>query len=165
MVEQNSVINKKIDSYKQYAFELCLAVFSICDWLNEGYNDYREWSLTYKSSSLLTLRKVLHTTIAHNTSANVFRRLDRSIQELDGFDKANMQQYIFNNVFLFANEKLLYPMGSLLWTEKFGYVSLKAISPKMALPCTIAYGYNVKRREYCPSYLFLYDSERILPIK
>ena len=165
LVEQNSVINKKIDSYKQYAFELCLAVFSICDWLNEGYNDYREWSLTYKSSSLFTLRKVLNATVDQNTSANVFRRLDRSIQELDGFDKANMQQYIFNNVLLFANEKLLYPMGSLLWTEKFGYVSLKAISPKMALPCTIACGYNLKRREYCPSYLFLYDSERILPIK
>ena len=165
LVEQNSVIKKKTDSYKQYAFELCLAVFSICDWLNEGYNDYREWSLTYKSSSLLTLRKVLNATIDPNTSAKVFKRLDRAIQELDGFDKANMQQYIFNNVLLLANEKLLYPLGSLLWTEKFGYVTLKPISPKLALPCTIAYGYNVKRHEYCPSYLFLYDSGRILPIK
>ena len=121
--------------------------------------------MTYKSSSLLTLRKVLNVTVDQNTSANVFRRLDRAIQELDGFDKANMQRYIFNNVLLLANEKLLYPSGSLLWTEKFGYVTLKPISPKMALPCTIAYGYNGKRNEYCPSYLFLYDSERILPIK
>lgn len=165
VVEQNSVIKKKTESYKQYAFELCLAVFSICDWLNEGYTLYKEWSMTYKSSSLLTLRKVLNVTVDQNTSANVFRRLDRAIQELDGFDKANMQRYIFNNVLLLANEKLLYPSGSLLWTEKFGYVTLKPISPKMALPCTIAYGYNGKRNEYCPSYLFLYDSERILPIK
>ena len=164
LVEQNSVIKKKIDSYKQYAFELCIAVFSICDWLNEGNEDYKEWSLTYKGTSLLTIQKVLDTTIDPNTPVNVFRRLDRAIQELDGFDKANMQQYIRDNVSLLADENIIYPIGNLLWTEKFGFVNLKPINPKMAIPCTIVYGYNSKRKEYCPDYLFLYELERLLPV-
>ena len=165
VTEQNSVIKKKIDSYKQYAFELCLAVFSICDWLNEGQDDYRDWSMTYKSTSLLTIRKVLEAIIDHNTPADVFRRLDRAIQELDGFDKAIMQQYIHNNVALFADNSVLYPEGNLLWTEKFGYVTLKPISSKMALPCTAAYRYNKKRCEYCPDFLFLFDQQKLFPIK
>lgn len=165
VTEQNNVIKNKINSYKQYAFYLCLAIFSICDWLNEGNTDYKEWANTYKSSTLLTIRRVLDVQIDHNTPTNVFKRLDRAIQELDGFDKTNIQQYIHNNVALLSDKSLLYPEGRLLWNEKFGYLCLKSISPKMALPCTIAYGYNIKRHEYCPNYLFLYDSERILPIK
>ena len=164
VTEQNSVIKKKTDSYKQYAFELCLAVFSICDWINEGYNDYKEWSMTYKGASLLTIRKVLNATVDQNTPVNVFRRLDRAIQELEGFDKANMQQYIHDNVSLLADNEILYPVGSILWTEKFGFVNLKPISPKMAIPCTMVSDYNSKRFEYCPDYLFLYESERLLPV-
>lgn len=163
--EQNGFIRKKTDSYKQYAFELCIAVFSICDMLNEGLDDYGEWSSTYKSASLLTIRRVLDATISQNTPSDVFKRLDRAIQELDGFDKAKMQQYINDNVAILSDDNLVYPKGNYLWTELFGYVYLKRRDTKTALPLTIACEYNKKWQEYCPNYLFLYETERILPIK
>ena len=163
--EENSVIKKKNESYKQYAFELCLAVFSICDWINMGNRDYKDWASNYKAASLMTIRKALETKIDENTPASVFKRLDRAIQELDGFDKANMQQYIHDNVALIADDNILYPNGSLFWSDLFGYVHLKRIKPNMAVPLTMVYGYNKTRGEYCPDYLFLYDSQRLLQVK
>ena len=163
--EENSVIKKKNESYKQYAFELCLAVFSICDWINMGNRDYKDWASNYKAASLMTIRKALETKIDENTPASVFKRLDRAIQELDGFDKANMQQYIHDNVALLADDNILYPNGSLFWSDLFGYVHLKRIKPNMAVPLTMVYGYNKTRGEYCPDYLFLYDSQRLLQVK
>ena len=165
LAEENSVIKKKIESYKQYAFELCLAVFSICDWINEGNEDYRDWASNYKAASLLTMQRALDVIVDENTPTNVFKRLDRAIQELDGFDKASMQQYIHNNVALLADTNILYPNGDILWSDKFGYVQLKRIKPNMAVPLTMAYGYNKSRKEYCPDFLFLYDSQRLLQVK
>lgn len=165
LAEENSVIKKKIESYKQYAFELCLAVFSICDWINEGNEDYRDWVSNYKAASLLTIQRALDVIVDENTPTNVFKRLDRAIQELDGFDKASMQQYIHNNVVLLADTNILYPNGDILWSDKFGYVQLKRIKLNMAVPLTMAYGYNKSRGEYCPDYLFLYDSQRLLQVK
>lgn len=165
LAEENSVIKKKNESYKQYAFELCLAVFSICDWINEGNEDYRDWVSNYKAASLLTIQRALDVIVDENTPTNVFKRLDRAIQELDGFDKASMQQYIHNNVVLLADTNILYPNGDILWSDKFGYVQLKRIKPNMAVPLTMAYGYNKSRKEYCPDFLFLYDSQRLLQVK
>ena len=113
----------------------------------------------------MTIRKALETKIDENTPASVFKRLDRAIQELDGFDKANMQQYIHDNVALLADDNILYPNGSLFWSDLFGYVNLKRIKPNMAVPLTMVYGYNKTRGEYCPDYLFLYDSQRLLQVK
>ena len=165
LAEDNSVIKKKNEQYKQYAFELCLAVFSICDWMNEGNEDYNDWSSNYKAPALMTLHKVFDVIVDDNTPSKVFKRLDKAIQELDGFDKANMLQYINSNVSLLANNKGLYPKGSLLWTDSFGYVNLKSIKPNMGLPLTMAYGYNKSRGEYCPDFLFLYESQRLLQTK
>ena len=165
LAEENSIIKKKNESYKLYAFELCLAVFSICDWINEGNEDYRDWVSNYKATSLLTIQRALDVIVDENTPTNVFKRLDRAIQELDGFDKASMQQYIHNNVVLLADTNILYPNGDILWSDKFGYVQLKRIKPNMAVPLTMAYGYNKSRKEYCPDFLFLYDSQRLLQVK
>ena len=165
LAEENSVIKKKNELYKQYAFELCLAVFSICDWINEGNEDYRDWVSNYKAASLLTIQRALDVIVDENTPTNVFKRLDRAIQELDGFDKASMQQYIHNNVVLLADTNILYPNGDILWSDKFGYVQLKRIKPNMAVPLTMAYGYNKSRKEYCPDFLFLNDSQRLLQVK
>jgi len=165
LAEDNNIIKKKNEQYKQYAFELCLAVFSICDWINEGNDNYNEWSSKYKAPAIMTLHKVFCVTVDDNTPSKVFKRFDKAIQELDSFDKANMQQYINNNVSLFANNKGLYPNGSMLWTDSFGYVNLKRIKPNLGLPLTLAYGYNKSRGEYCPNFLFLYDSQKLLQTK
>ena len=113
----------------------------------------------------MTIQEALGVKVDENTPTIVFKRLDRAIQELDGFDKASMQQYIHDNVALLADTNLLYPDGDILWSDKFGYVQLKRIKPNMAVPLTMAYGYNKSRGEYCPDFLFLYDSQRLLQVK
>lgn len=163
--EENMVIKKKNDSYKQYAFELTLAVFSICDWINGGNRDFYNWASKYKLASLMNIQKALGCVVDQNTPHDIFRRLDRAIQELDGFNKVSMERYINDNVALLADNYKLFPRGKILWTDKFGYVYLKPYNEKMALPCTMAYAFNKKRSEYCPNYLFLYNLERILPVK
>ena len=164
-VEDNSVIQRKLESYKQYAFELCIAVFSLCDWINQGNKDYRAFKVFYKPASLKNIQKALDAQIDQYTPTNVFNRLDRAIQELDGFEKSSMQQYIQNNMAILADSKMIYPHGDILWTDKFGYVSLKPIDSKLARLRTMAYGYNKDWKLFCPNYLFLYEKQRVLPIK
>ena len=113
----------------------------------------------------MTIQKALDAKVDENTPTRVFKRLDRAIQELDGFDKASMQQYFHDNVAMLADAFIFYPEGDILWSDKFGYVQLKRIKPNMAAPLTMAYGYNKSRGEYCPDYLFLYDSQRLLRVK
>lgn len=163
--EGNPVIEAKNEQYKQYAFELSVAVFSICDWLNEGNQDYSDWASSYKTAALLNIMKLLNVKVELDTSSKVFKCLDRSIQELNDFDKATMQNYINYNLSLMTRKNNLYPKGEILWTELFGYVSLKHHKAKMALPLSMAFAYNDYWGEYCPDYLFLYDSKRLLPVK
>lgn len=163
--EENSVIQRKLESYKQYAFELCIAVFSLCDWMNQGNSDYRAFKCLYKPASLKNIQKALDTQIDQYTPTNIFNRLDRAIQELDGFEKSSMQQYIQNNLAILADNNMFYPRGVILWTDKFGYVSLKPIDSKLARLGTMAYGYNKNWGLFCPNYLFLFEKQRVLPIK
>ena len=165
IAEENNVIQRKLESYKQYAFELCVASFSVCDWINKGNHDYKILKQYYKIASLKNIMKVFDAKIDQHTPTNVFNRLDRAIQELDGFDKASMQQYIQNNLASLLDKRMLYPYGDLLWTDMFGYVCLKQVNPKFARLCTMAYGYDKDWGLYCPKYLFLYDNQRILQTK
>ena len=163
--EKNPVINAKNDQYKQYAFELAIAVFSICDWMNQGNADYSSWSDSYKGTSLLNLKKILDVKIEQDTPSIVFKCMDRAIQEIDGFDKATMQNYINRNISLINSKKDIFPQGNILWTDEFGYVKLKPYKATMSLPLTMSYPYNNKYDEYCPDYLYLPGRNKIYPIR
>lgn len=163
--ENNPVIEAKNDQYKQYAFELALAVYSICDWMNEGNPDYVTWADSYKAASLLNLKKILDTKVEQDTPSKVFKCLDRAIQELDGFDRATMQSYISKNISLTTGRKIIFPKGDILWTDQFGYVKLKPYKAKMYLPLTMAYPYDDEFDEYCPDFLFLPDKNKLYPIR
>lgn len=163
--EENIVLKKKIESYKQYSFELCLAVFSICDWLNEGIEDYKEWCTKYKAASLLNIKKLLGATVEHNAAADVFRRLDRAIQELDGFDESTIQRYIQENISMLTDEALIYPRGHIHWTDQFGYIYLKPYNSNMSLLCTMACDYDFKRGDFCPDYCFLEPQKTVFRFK
>lgn len=163
--EKNPVIEAKNDQYKQYAFELSIAVFSICDWMNQGNADYSSWSDSYKGTSLLNLKKILDVKIEQDTPSKVFKCMDRAIQEIDGFDKATMQNYINRNISLINSKKDILPQGNILWTDEFGYVKLKPYKATMSLPLTMSYPYNNNYDEYCPDYLYLPGRNKIYPIR
>lgn len=165
--EEDFVLKQKLDSYMRYAFELGIAIFSICDWINEGDSTYLSWSKMYKEASMMNLRKALGGILDDNSVNDVYNRLDRAILEMDGFDRSMMEQYIHNNLSILHNEdSILYPNGSVCLTEQFGYVYLEPFKPGItAIPCTIAAGYNKNKKCNCPDYLFVYNLNRLLPIR
>lgn len=163
--EENEYIMKRLDSRRQYSFALCLAVMAICDWQNEGSQKYKYWSSIYRLPALMNIAKVLNVDIKDVCVSDVYRCFDRSIQELDGFDRENMLKYINQNIRKMLSNEKLYPKGSLLYTDKFGYVCLYEINSYLAYPCSMAFRYNKDKKEYCPNYLFLYSKNKIYPIK
>lgn len=161
--EDNKFIKQRIVDYKKYAFELSMALFSICDCLNEGNEDYQ--SLTrYKALALLNMKDSLCVDADLHTADCVFHRLDRALQEMDEFDKARMQQYIDNNIALFKDYPKVCSSINLQKNDLFGYVDLMPLNVNVALLCTMACGYNSVRHEYCPNYGYVYKSGRTLPL-
>ena len=160
--EDNKFIKQRIVDYKQYAFELCLALFSICDCLNEGNEDYQ--SLTkYKALALLNMKDSLCVDANLHTADRVFHRLDRTLQEMEEFDKARMQQYIDNNIALFKDYSKFCPAINLQKNDLFGYVDLIPFK-KVDLLCTMACGYDAVKHEYCPNYCYLKESQRTVKL-
>lgn len=162
--EDNKLIIQRIVDYKQYAFELCLALFSICDCINEGNEDYK--SLTkYKALALLNIKDSLCVVADCHTADRVFRRIDRPLQEMDEFGKAQVQQYIDVNIALFNDYSKNCPTISLQKNELFGYVDLKPLNDKVALPCTMACDYDSVKHEYCPAYRYIYADKRTVKVQ
>lgn len=163
--DENEYTVKKLESRKQYSFDLCLALMAICDLQNEGNQDYENWASLYRLPALMNIAKALDVNIGTNSISNAFKCFDRDMQELDGFEKSNMLNYISSNIKDMLNKEVFYPSGNLLLTEKFWYVGLKPASLKAAYPCLMAFRYNIERKEYSPDYLFLYSREQMYKAK
>ena len=162
---ENEYTEKKMESRRRYSFELCLAMMAICDWQNEGNKEYEKLSSMYRLPAMLNIAKALKVDFDSNIVNNSFKCFDRDIQELDGFDKSNMLNYISSNIGDMLNSTVLYPNGNLLFTEEFGYVRLSAANEFGAYPCSMAFRYDYTKKQYCSNFLFLYSKERIYPIK
>ena len=98
-----------------------------------------------------------------HTADRVFHRLDRTLQEMEEFDKARMQQYIDNNIALFKDYSKFCPAINLQKNDLFGYVDLIPFK-KVDLLCTMACGYDAVKHEYCPNYCYLKESQRTVKL-
>lgn len=167
--ESNKIIKDKTERYKQYAFELCVAVMSIFDWLNDGNPKY-EIVKSLKYPTLLNIQKALEGKVSSNSGTDIFARLDKAIQDLNGFDRNNIESLINFNLTLLIKKSKLYPKGTLAWTDEFGFVRLRPFPTQdvSALPCTMVFPYDYVRHTHCPQYVFIYKRKklvRILPKK
>ena len=91
--ETNKVIKAKVESYKQYAFELCLSVISVCEWLNEGNEHYDVVKYT-QEATLRNIQSALDGKISANSLTEIFRRYDKSIQDIEGFAKGGSPRLV-----------------------------------------------------------------------
>ena len=167
--ESNKIIKDKTERYKQYAFELCVAVMSIFDWLNDGNPKY-EIVKSLKVPTLLNIQKALEGKVLSNSGTDIFTRIDKAIQDLNGFDKSNIESLINCNLTPLIKKSKFYPKGTLAWTDEFGYVRLRPFPTQSvsALPCTMAFPYDYVRHTHCPQYVYIYERKklvRILPKK
>lgn len=162
---ETEYVTKKLEAKKQYSFNLCLVMMSICDWQNDGNADYERWAALYRLPTMMNIAKALGVEIKPNSVSAAFKCFDRDLQELDGFDKSNVLTSIGAIAQSMLSPTSLYPNGNLFLTERFWYVALKPVSPAAAVPCSMAFGYNKVRKEYCPDYLYLYSRNQIYPVK
>ena len=161
--ETNKVIKAKVENYKQYAFELCLSVISLCEWLNED-NEYYEVVKYTQEATLRNIQKTLDGKINSNSIAEIFKRYDKSIQNIEGFDKSYMEGIIRKMLTVLLNPIQTYPNGNIVWTKEFGFVVLLP-HPKQnvsAFPCTMASVYDKDRKIHCPEYMYMYESKRMI---
>lgn len=164
LAESNKVFVKKLNSYKQYTFELCLAIVSVCDWINEGDEVYENILTKYKQSLFMNLGKVLDIDLALISANSVFKHIDSDIQELDGFDKAHLEKIISNNLSLLLDKNAEYPIGTSMWTDDCGYMTLLFTHPKYALLCSTAFEYVKKWDAYSEGKVLLYDTKKVLSL-
>lgn len=163
--EANRIIKDKIERYKQYAFELCVTVMSILDWLNDGNPQY-EIVKFLKDSSLQNIKKALDGEVSTNSVVDIFGRIDKPIQDLNGFDKSHIEFIINSNLTSLIKKSKLYPKGVLAWTNEFGYVRLRPFPTQSvsALPCTMAFPYDYARHTHCPEYVYIYKRKQLVRI-
>ena len=92
----NKFEEKKLDYDKKYAFELTVAMLSVCQWINEGNQDYNLVADSHKLVSLLNIQWALdyHIDDVAETSNSIFKRLDPDIHLIDGFEKSHILSII-----------------------------------------------------------------------
>lgn len=161
--ETNKVIKAKVENYKQYAFELCLSVISVCEWLNEGNEHYDVVKYT-QEVTLRNIQSALDGKISANSVAEIFRRYDKSIQDIEGFDKSYMEDVIGKTLSILVNPVRTYPNGNIVFTNEFGYVVLlpHPRQNKTAFPCTMASEFDKERKIHCPEYMYMFEGNRMI---
>lgn len=163
--ETNKFIKAKIEDYKQYAFELCISALAICEWLNEGNKDYKDVVIPTIEATLKNIQFALKGQISQNSITEIYRRYDKSIQSLDGFDKSQIEGIISNLITSLTTHNNEYPNGNLFYSEEFGFVTLLPLltKNKQAIPCTMACKYDKGQKIHCPNYRFVYSHNRLYP--
>lgn len=165
--ETNKFIKAKIEDYKQYAFELCISALAICEWLNEENQDYKDVVKPTIEATLKNIQMALRGKISQNSITEIYRRYDKSILSLDGFDKSHMEGIISNLIATLTTHAHEYPNGNLFHSEEFGYVVLLPLltQNKQAIPCTMACKYDKGQKIHCPNYRFVYSHNRLYPCR
>ena len=161
--ETEKFIKAKVEDYKQYAFELCLSVISVCEWLNEGNEPYDIVKYT-QEATLRNIQSALNGKINANSVTEIFRRYDKSIQDIEGFDKSHMEGIIGKILSILANPVQTYPNGNIVHTNEFGYVVLlpHPRQNKTAFPCTMACEFDKERKIHSPEYMYMFDGNRMI---
>lgn len=156
----NKFEEKKLDYDKKYAFELTVAMLSVCQWINEGNPDYNIMVDSQKLVSLLNIQWALdyHIDDVAEASNNVYKRLDPDIHLIDGFEKSHILSVIsqtmtaLNNVNITKIETC--KPNDFTFSPDFGHVLIKGFigSTSMFIPYTPSGKYHDKKEDFYMDY-------------
>jgi hypothetical protein len=156
----NKFEEKKLDYDKKYAFELTVAMLSVCQWINEGNQDYNIIAESQKLVSLLNIQWALdyHIDDVAETSNSVYKRLDQDIQLIDGFEKSHILSIIshtldeLNNIKISKIDSCM--PGDYTFSPKFGHASVRGFIGKtsMFIPFTPSGVYHEKKEDFYMDY-------------
>ena len=168
----NKFEEKKLDYDKKYAFELTVAMLSICQWINEGNQDYNILTESQKLVSLLNIQWALdyHIDDVAETSNSVYKRLDQDIQLIDGFEKSHILSIISHTLTELNNIKLS-QIGSCMpgdytFSPKFGHASFRGYIEKtsMFIPYTPSGIYHEKKEDFYMDYAIDIKTQKIIKL-
>ena len=156
----NKFEEKKLDYDKKYAFELTVAMLSVCQWINEGNQDYNIIAESQKLVSLLNIQWALdyHINDVAETSNSVYKRLDQDIHLIDGFEKSHILSIISHTLNELNDIKISKidscTTGDYTFSPKFGHASVKGFIGKtsMFIPYTPSGVYHEKKEDFYMDY-------------
>lgn len=145
----------KIEDLKPSILSFAIAMISVMDWLNEDNLAYQEYSLLYKHSSLMNIKKAIGLDYMP-TISDVFNKIDCPIQEMSGFDQSVIEGIIERNITLLKNTS-----DRVYFSEEYGYVSLRPYKLGMHFPCSLIFDYNKEKSLYCPDCVYSEKTRKI----
>lgn len=156
----NKFEEKKLDYDKKYAFELTVAMLSVCQWINEGNKDYNIIADNQKLVSLLNIQWALdyHIDDVTETCNHVYKRLDQDIQLIDGFEKSHILSIISHTLNELNNIKISKikscVSGDYTFSPEFGHAFVRRFigNTSMFIPYTPSGLYHDKKEDFYLDY-------------
>ena len=173
----NKFEENKIEKEKAFAFELSVALLSVCEWLTGYHNDYTSFSTCYKAMALLNLKKGLDYSINEKELTNVvnkiYQRIDLDIRLITDFDESSIKQYISRNVEIMVNANVCHAnvnlqVGEICFDQKFGFVkNLGWIGKAKSLfkPYTMSGSWHQDEKKYFFDYAYNINNKQLLKLK
>ncbi len=168
----NKFEEKKLEYDKKYAFELSVAMLSVCQWINEGNKDYGIIADIQKMVSLLNIQWALDYHIEDITEAsnNVYKRLDQDIQLIDGFEKSHVLGIIsqtllsLNTVNITGVEEC--SPNNYIFSPLFGHAFVKGFigSTSMFIPNSPSGKFHEKKDDFHVDYAFDIKTQKIIKL-
>lgn len=168
----NKFEEKKLEYDKKYAFELSVAMLSVCQWINEGNKDYGIIADIQKMVSLLNIQWALDYHIEDITEAsnNIYKRLDQDIQLIDGFEKSHILGIIsqtllsLNTVNITGVEECR--PNNYIFSPLFGHAFVKGFigSTSMFIPNSPSGKFHEKKDDFHMDYAFDIKTQKIIKL-
>ena len=168
----NKFEEKKLEYDKKYAFELTVAMLSVCQWINEGNKDYGIIANTQKMVSLLNIQWALNYHIEDITEASnsIYKRLDQDIQLIDGFEKSHILGIIsqtllsLNTVNITGVEECR--PNNYIFSPLFGHAFVKGFigSTSMFIPNSPSGKFHEKKDDFHVDYAFDIKTQKIIKL-
>lgn len=153
----NKFEEKKLEYDKKYAFELTVAMLSICQWINEGNKEYCIIADKQIMVSLLNIQRALDYHIENVAEAckNIYKRLDQDIQLIDGFEKNHILSIISQTLQNLSNIDIAKiescKPNDYTYSHLFGYAFVRGFigSTSMFIPFTPSGTFHEKKEDFC----------------
>ena len=164
--EPSSFYKQKLDHYTSYAFELCLALVSVCDWINQENNTYARIRDYYKQTAMLNIQWAFNYFPNDETVYRSLRRIDSDLLRSDSFDRNEAERSMGETIKKLNSVILIHDfptVGQFYLDDKIGHAFVGKVNTNYRhfVPYTIAARYNEKTGEF--QTFFFTEPKKLIP--
>lgn len=164
--EPSKFYQRKLELYSSYAFELSLALLSVCDWINKGNPDYSLLRGNYKHTALLNIQWAMNYFSDDDTVFRSMKRIDPDLLRSDTFDRNEIEMSMGESLTSLESVKLEHgcpSLGQFYLDDKLGHVFVGKETKKAGhfVPYTVAAKFDDKSKEF--RVYFFKDVKSLIP--